>query len=401
MKKATYHPWWQAGRVHLRVAAFVMLATLWALTSCTREGETPVGAELAGDLLGSVPGSTFVDTFAVYADTVVPTYSLIDKQPELELGVADEYERLMILRPNLTGSENDGLKTVASARLRISMDSIQPSIRARFLNLGTRYNEGDRVETLDTTFVLTDPGNGDAEVRTLNVVALGGDYRLPVSVVQGWLSYPDSLNYGMVVAFTGTAAALTLFESRQTDGGIDGDKNQPQLTVTFTDNSTSTYNRGADATYVRPLTTTNQLIVSDGFTRRVWWRADLQSLGDSVAVNRAAVRFYADSTSVLGSPQQYSLYIPDSSSPDSPAFLEGADVSTAFVDTVNNFIEFPMTLTVQNLITGNLADNGLVFQYLVENESVRQATFFTSSAPVDSLRPRVIVTATTPAEFAR
>jgi len=401
MKKAVHHPRRRPGRQPLRLAVFVVLIALWALASCSRDAETPVGAELIGDLLGSLPGSTFVDTLNVYADTVINTYTLIDKQPELALGIEDAYERIMILRPNFTDRGNDVNKTVSGARLRISMEAISPTIRARFLMLATRYDEGDAVETLDTSFVLTDPGNGDAEVRTLNVVAIGGDYQLPPAVAQDWLLYPDSLNHGFAVVYTGTADQLALFESRQTDGGIDGDKNQPQLTITFTDNSTSTYDMGADATFVRPLTTTSQLIVSDGFTRRVWWRADILSLGDSVAINRAAVRFYTDSTSVLGLPQELSLYIPDSPYPTSPVFLGGVDVSAAFVDTVGNFIEFPMTLTVQNLLTGNLADNGFVFQYFAENQSVRQMAFYTSNAPVDSLRPRLIITATTPAEFKR
>ena len=57
-----------------------------------------------------------------------------------------------------------------------------------------------------------------------------------------------------------------------------------------------------------------------------------------------------------------------------------------------------MTNALALIQQGTLEDNGVVIRFDAEASSVRQVEFYTSSAP-DSLRPRLFVTSSTPAEF--
>jgi hypothetical protein len=57
-----------------------------------------------------------------------------------------------------------------------------------------------------------------------------------------------------------------------------------------------------------------------------------------------------------------------------------------------------MTNAISLMLQGTLENNGIVVRFDAENSELRQVQFYGSSA-ADSLRPRVFVTSSTPADF--
>jgi len=394
MNNASYHHRWRWRGWPLRVAAFALLLALWAIASCSADSETPVGSDLTGDILGSVPGSTFVDTLYAYADTVIPVYTLIDDDPELSLGIAQAYQRSVILRANF-GDLPGTTVSLTSAKLRVRM-SVGSSIRGRILYLGTPYSEGDTVSTLDTTYVLPDPDTGE-EVRTFTFAET--EYPIDPDTVAAWIA--GSRNNGVAIVYTGSASDTVSFYS--SEATTKSDRPWFNLVVQGGSSEGTNYNVVADATYMRPLTTTSDLITSDGFVRRIYWRIPLDQIDSTAAVNRATARFYLTDASILGEPQTMAYYVPESSDPASPGILKGTYFLSQSVpiDTINGWLDLPLTGPVLGMLAGTVADNGFVLRYGAEDRRLRQAAFYTSAAVNDTLRPRVIITATTPAEFDR
>lgn len=393
MNNATYHP--RRRRWPLRALACAVLLAAWALASCSRDSETPVGSELTGDILGSVPGSTFVDTLFVQDEAIVPVYTLIAQDPSLSLGIADGYERVIMMRPNF-GNLIGTTVNLTGAKIRVRMRDGSGPMRGRILYLGTPYSEGDTVSTLDTTYVLVDPGTGQ-EVRTFTTTET--EYPIPPDTVASWIK--NKANNGFAIVFTGTPNDTTAFYS--SEAASSGDRPWVNLVVQGGSSSGTNYNVVADANYIRPTTVTNNLIVSDGFVRRFYWRIPLDQIDSTAAVNRATARFYLVDGSMLDAPQTVVYYVPASDDTSSPDILSGTFFLTRAVEvnTDAGYVDVPLTGPVLGMLDGTVADNGFVMRYGTENAILRQAEFYTSAVAVDSLRPRVIITASSPAEFDR
>ena len=84
--------------------------------------------------------------------------------------------------------------------------------------------------------------------------------------------------------------------------------------------------------------------------------------------------------------------------PSSSDFGEGQAITERDIVSGDPYLEFPITNALNLTLQGDLADNGFVMRFKFPNTELRQIELYGSSA-ADSLKPRVIVTTSTPADF--
>jgi hypothetical protein len=379
--------------LHTRSRFFLfVLAALTAVFACSDSDDTPLGSEFIDDgLLRSRPGVVFEDSIDVSGDTVVTLYTTIGKEPYLELGNRDGYDRTILVKADFSSPGDDVQKTVEKAelRLRISEDAdYADQIDARFYLLGTPYDEDSLVVTLDTTEVI--PDETGAANRTLTL----GDrlHWLPPDLVQAWIR-GDSVHNGIAVVGIDAAGTMVKIGSRQSSSS----DQRPLIEVVFTDQTKSNYYMSEDGTFVRPTSQTDNLIVSDGYVRRTYFQVDLSQVDDSAAVHDARVVFHIVPGTVFGANQTVLLYVPNDSDPTDPDFLTGQGVNRKTIDASSGTLEITIKNTLLDILAGTVKDNGFVLRWNSENTEVRQAELYTSGD--GPLRPKVYITYSTPTEF--
>src|SRR5262249_54892034 len=121
----------------------------------------------------------------------------------------------------------------------------------------------------------------------------------------------------------------------------------PYLKVNFTDGRSRSYDVANDATMYRPRAASPNLVVSDGYPRRVYLRAPLDSLAKDSAVHTAHIRFHIVPNSFYGTQADTSefgliFYIPDSTDPKNPTFKTGQRITDQPVRRDQKTIDFPM-----------------------------------------------------------
>jgi hypothetical protein len=249
------------------------------------------------------------------------------------------------------------------------------------------------VSTLDTLGVIRDPDTGAADRVIIEAEAR---HPLPPELVQAWIR-GDTASNGIAVIYQDDGTErLAEFDSSEKTGTED---DPPTLRVDFSDQTSSSYRIGNDATFVRPTATTSNLIVSDGYVRRVWFRIDLDQLSDSSAVHSARLRFRVVPGSASGI-EQVELYIPESTDVTSSGFLNGTLVTNTIFGKESEELNFVVTNTLLGVLSDDLPDNGFVMRFIGEKSRVRYIELY-GSAAADSLAPRVVLTSSTPAEFGR
>jgi len=376
-----------------RLAAALLAAAL-AVAACSSDPLDPLGRDLTKDILGSRPGVVFQDTLDIATDTVLTYYTLIATGSRLDLGEDDDYSYAMIVRPTFAGAGADTTRIVHEAWFRILRDEASTTpIPARFHLLATPYSEGDSMTFLDTLSAVVDPGTGSAD-RLLTFA--DATYDIPPGLAQAWIR-GDTANNGVAIVYTGAGPLTARFKSRSST------LDKATLQVVFEDDTTTvkSYAIGHDATFVRPLAATSNLIVSDGFVRRTYFRFDVGDLPDSAAVHAARLRFHiVDGTVRIGQNPTVVLYAPESDDPGSPAFQKERLITSVSVDEASGVIDLPVTNALLLILEGTIPDNGLVLRFDSENTQTRQVELYGSQA-ADSLRPRAFVTVSTPAEFDR
>lgn len=393
--KATYELWerFLIKRISVTTAALVLIAVF---TACTSDDDTPLGSEFIGDLLGSEPGTAFQDTIPItYGDSVLPFYYLIENLGTMDLGRKNGYDRVMVLKADFSNPGLDTSKVVQSAdfRIRIADTSENRIIKAVFYSLGTSYTEGDTISTLDTLAVIIPPGAA-SPVRTMQ--QFPRDYPLPPDLVQDWIR-GDVLHNGIGIIFTelpSDTASIKFYSSETPTSS-----NRPTIRTFFAGGDTTVYKISDDGTLVRPNTTTPNLIISGGFARRIYFPVDLSQVNDSAAVHYAAVTFNFVPGTTFGADQSVLLYVPDSADPNDAGILNGQLVAEATLDSELGKLEMPLTNVLLSILADNVPDNGFILRFVSETKEVKQAAFYPSSN--DSLRPRVVLTYSTPAEFDR
>ena len=376
-----------------RVCAYAALLAAFAMVACSSDPPSPLGSD--NDLPSSTPGVVFDDTLDLDGDTVLVYHTALANDTVLEFGrpsavpPVPEYQRAMVLQIDWAGASNDAAKTVQSAVLRLTADDVDGAFPARFYQLSEPYAEGDSLPSLDTLAVIVDPTNGSAD-RTLQT--LPREYPLPPALVQGWVRdevdrnaiailYPDDVN-DRIATFKALEAA----------------RDRPQLIVQYVGGTSSIFRDNADATFVRPAANTSHLVISDGYVRRIHFKLPLDRLTDRSAVHSARVRLYIVPGSTLGTSPNLIVFIPKSSDPTSVDFTQGQLVTTVKYQASADYMEFTATNAIALMLQGTLDNNGFVVRYDAENSKLRQVEFYGSNAP-DSLRPRLLITSSTPADF--
>lgn len=371
------------------IRALTALALAIFLAACSTDDPTSIGRSLVDDILGSQPGVVFQDTIEASDDTVVVFNTLITGSADLELGLGQGYRRTMLLQPDFTFTLGDEFKTVETAKLRMLSSSISGAFPVVFYLQPTPYAESDSVGLVDTTLAIIDPTTGMAERSMQEFPAT---YDLPPELVQAWIR-GDTARNAIAISYTDLAnQRLATFVSRNASS------NNPTLQVTFTDQSTRSYRISADGTFIRPTGTTANLIASDGYTRRVHFRIDLDELSDSSAVHSGRIVFQIVPGSILGVNTMLVVYVPESDDPSSTGFRTGTVVASTTIDNTSTQLSLPITNVIVPIITGIAPNTGFVIRFQSEKTELRAVEFYGSTAP-DSLRPRAFFTSSTPATY--
>lgn len=368
-----------------RAAVFAFVLAAFAIAACSSDPPSPLG----DDLVASVPGVTFEDTLEIFADTTFAYATALASDSVLEFGRVSGYQRSMIIQISFAGASSYVTSTVQSAVLRLTADDVDAPIPARFYRMSDAYAEGDSVPSLDTLAVVVDPDTGSPN-RTLQTVPR--EYPIPPSLVQGWIRDEIERTALAIVYTDDTIDRIATFKALQAA------RDRPQLVVTFVGGATAIFRANGDATFVRPTTTTSNLVVSDGFVRRTYFRIPFDQLEDDAAIHNARVRIHIVPGSAMGGDPNLIVFVPESDDPDSKDFLAGQLVTAISFLPSGDFVEFGITNAVALTLQGTLEGNGVVIRFDAENSALRQVQFYGSDAP-DSLRPRLYITSSTPADF--
>jgi len=384
-----------------RAAAFALLAALGAwlsLLSCSSDPANTLGSD--SDLLGSKPGTVYEDTLDMVGDTTYAMRTPIAVGATIETGFDAVYNRTMIIDVGFTllnDHPTDTLRTVETAEIHLPTGKVVGSFPVRFYGLNRRYTEGD---TLSDISHLTD---SDAIVDTLtgsidrSLNASTQVYPIPASVAQRWIRHPKSRE-AIAIVYTDVA--------NQRVTGIPSSENttdHPYLKVFYTDGNFRTFLVANDGTLYTPRSTTSNLVASDGYARRVYWRVPLDSLKKDSAVHTAHTFLHVVPNSFYGTQKDTTeftmvLYIPDSTNPLAKEFKTGQRITEQAVRNDQKTVDFPMTNAIFLVLQGKLKNNGFAIRCADENTVPRQIEFYGTNAP-DSLKPRIYITSSTPAEF--
>ncbi|HXV14340.1 MAG TPA: hypothetical protein VEC56_09050 [Candidatus Krumholzibacteria bacterium] len=373
-----------------RGAGFACVLAAFVIAACSSDPISTLGSD--SELINSKPGVIVQDTLELFADTVLTYYTALAADTVLEFGRVSGYQRSMVIQNPFSTASSHAAKVVSSAVLRLTASDVDGTFPARFYRLNDTYAEGDSIPTLDTLAVIDDPDTGSPN-RTLQTIPR--DYPLPPALVQGWIRDEIERTALAVIYNDDVNDKIATFKARQ---NADSDRYRPQIFVNFVGGTSATFRCSADATFVRPTTATSNLVVSDGFVRRIHLRIPLDQLPERSAVHNARVRLYLVPGSTLGSNPNLVVFIPASDDPTSTEFLTGQLVTATSFQASADYVEFAMTNAIALILQGTLANNGIVVRFDAENSELRQVQFYGSSAP-DSLRPRVFITSSTPADF--
>jgi hypothetical protein len=381
-------------RARAAVFATLLAAGAWlALLSCSSDPATSLGSD--SDLLGSEPGTVYQDTIGVLADTVYAFDTPIASDTDLEVGNDSLYTHIIVLQPGFSDLQSgDVSRTVQSAALHFTTTNVSGNFPVRFFGMGAghTYTEGNTFSGLDTLTdadAILDPVANSIDRHLETATPL---YPIPALLAQEWIRdstkreaiavvYADNVNYRVTTIPAKEAGAA-----------------HPYLQVNYVGGIQRAYDITHDATAYRPNFTTQNLIVSDGYARRVYFRTQLDALARNSAVHTATIRFHIVPGSVKGTTTSLILYIPDDTNPADADFKTGQRITEQAVDDTDTVLEFPMTNAIFLILQDKLKDNGFAIRFANENLELRQIELYGTDAP-DSLRPQVFVTSSTPADF--
>jgi hypothetical protein len=210
-------------------------------------------------------------------------------------------------------------------------------------------------------------------------------YSFPPALVQDWIRGIQP-NNGFAIVLNDTTTTLEMtFADKDNDAFF---------TVVFAD-TTKAYDLMVTGTFSEDLSSTTNLRLSDGDTRRVYLPVDLSSFDENTILHEAKLVIQVVPGSETESGGLVELYAPEDSVIGSEGILSGTPVGTRFLD------EGTVQFSIRNIITQFLADStknqGFVIRYLPESNSIRRADFYPSSVP-DSL-PIMQFTFSTPPTF--
>lgn len=367
------------------VAGFAALA----IFSCSSDPTNTLGSD--SDLLGSKPGEVIQDTLEVFDDTTYAFNSPIAVAEELELGMDSLYTRAIIIQPTLNGlttaQKNAAIEHVD---LRLPPVVVSESFPVRFYEYNKPYKQGDDVDLDSLGAAINDPDENSID-RVIEFA--DARHALDPALVKTWIDV-DSTREAIVIVYQDTVnnrlATFTAVENTDPEATLQikfvGIGEEKKLNIVH------------DATVYRPRYTTNNLIVSDGYARRVYMRAALDSLAKDAAVHTSHIQFHIVPGSIRGTSTTLLLYIPDSTDPTTPEFKTGQRITEQLVSDGDEVVDFPLTNALFLILEGTLKNNGFAIRFKDETTALRQVELYGTSAP-ENLRPRVYATTSSPAVF--
>lgn len=381
-------------RARAAVFATLLTAGAWlALLSCSSDPANSLGSD--SDLLGSEPGAVYQDTIGVLADTVYAFDTPVAGDTDLEVGNDSLYTHTIVMQPGFTELKPDEVvRTVDKAELHFTTTNVSGNFPVRFYGMGAghTYTEGKAFTGLDTLTdanAILDPIDNTID---RNLEQATGLYPIPAALAQDWIRDSTKREAIAVVYHDNVNYRVTTIPAKEAGTG------HPYLQVTYVGGIQRSYDITHDATAYHPNFTTSNLIVSDGYARRVYFRAQLDALAKDSAVHTATIRLHIVPGSIKGTTTSLILYIPDDTNPADADFKTGQRITEQAVDDTDTVLEFPMTNAIFLILQDKLKDNGFAIRFANENLELRQIELYGTDAP-DSLRPQVFVTSSTPADF--
>lgn len=365
----------------------VLLAALSAAGGCSSDPDTPLGSSFLPDsLILSRPGAVGEDTIYIgFTDTtwVINRYysQLLTLPNKMTLGRADSFETAMLVRADFSSAGDDTNKTVSSAQLTLPTDPViqNGTLGALFYELLDPLTNADTLTSLNLSTNPIPDSTGVNVDRTMRTFPR--TYSLPAALVQDWIRGIQPHN-GIAVILNDTTTTLELTFSGQ------GNADAAFLQVFFTDTTNTPYNITASGTFTTDLSSSTNLRMSDGDTRRIWLPVDLSAFNENVLLHQARLVMHVVPNSASETGGFAELYAPVDSVIGSSGILTGTPVTSQTLNT--SVIEFSIRNIIGRFLSDstNTANFGLAIRYLSEGSSARRIDFY-SSAAADTLRPQM------------
>jgi hypothetical protein len=373
-----------------RLCAALLIGGTWLALSCSSDPTSTLGSD--NKLLGSEPGTVYQDTIGVLDDTTYAFKTPIATDTDLEVGNDGLYTHIIVLQPGFILKAGDVDRTVQTAAFHFSTVNVSGNFPVRFYALEHSYTEGDTIGGLNAladSMAILDPVAGSIERNLETATPL---YPIPAALAQEWIRDPTKRK-AIAVVYTDTVdKRVTTIPSK------DATEGHPYLQVNYTDGIQRSYDIRDDATAYLPDVATSNLVVSDGYPRRVYFRGELDSLAKDSAVHLATVRLHIVPNTLLGKATSLILYIPDSTDPKTAAFKTGQRIDEVAIDSTSTVLSFPMRNAIFLILQKKLKNTGFAIRFANENTELRQVELYGTGEP-DSLRPKIFVTSSTPAVF--
>jgi hypothetical protein len=375
------------------LCAAVILLLLVVVVGCSSDPDTPLGSEfLEGGTIGGEPGEIFQDTLLVDSgDLSFVVGEYLFNSDKLELGRKDNVETWPVLRVNFSTAGDDTLLTVREASLRLVMSETSETLSAIFRELGTQLVDSDTLKGI--TLGDTIPDNEGTAIRTMAFA--DPNYDLPPAVVQDWIRNKRPRN-GIAVVLD-DAADTTRLVFQSTERGTDL---RPTLRVIFTNSKISTYAMSVDGTFATEIYSTQNLLLSDGVTRRVLIPVDLTAFDPNTLVHEAKIVLHFVPDTNLGTDVSVTLYAPETTDTGDPDVLDGTLVSGTVMAEDSGVLSFSIRNILSTLIAKGTDENALVLRYSNEGSAVRRVEFYGSGA-ADSLAPAFMFTYSNAPKFGK
>ena len=395
-----------------RIRILIVLLGVYALAAgCSSDPETPLGAEFVdGGLIGSEPGEVFQETLLVSSgDTSFVVNAVLSKNTEVVRGGAqfrdvlffgrkDDFEMAMIFRVDFSTAGGDTAKTVIMAELglRSPFKNDTSSAGGHFIELATPYSEGDTLLSLPLTTDTIADGTGTITKRVVRALPLW-TYSLPPQLVQDWIRGLKPHN-GFAVVVDDPSTSVRVINSMKEAVPPPEEALRPFLQVFFENGDKRAYFMAADATFVKALTSTTDLLMSDGVISRVFLPIDLTQVPSKVLLHDA--KLVLQSVEKASTGMTVSLYAPTTPIVGDDGVFAGTLVAVKTMKEGTSTLQLPIRAILERFIASGDSLKALVLRYSPESVEPRRVEFHTSSAP-DSLKPRIQMTFSEAPKFPR
>jgi len=357
--------------------SIVVVSVVAALAGCSSDEDTPLGSSFMADsLIKSQPGEVDSDSLWVAGESSHFINAFARTSTQMIVGDADNIERTGILRFDF--SDIDPSKVVTRASLRLTVvDTVDADvIDALFYELADTIPTDSAV----TAIALGDtiPDDTGATTRTLQVFPR--KYLLAPATVQSWID--DRRHTGIAVVTTDPTSNMSIDFGTAENSDSD---NRPLLELTFQGGEQQSLNASdviVDGTFYTDSNTAppNMVTLADGEVRRILFPIELADFDTDLFLHDASLTVYFDSLAGISGDQQMFLYVPESTDPNDPGFLKGAEVSVINAATVPFLkvppydatpeaevrLVFPITEAVERFLTDPAGDHGFVLRFSIE-----------------------------------